>query len=212
MPFSIGDRVEVVEKIVEAPVIDTEKGMVMMAEKLDTAEKVAKMLGCFGSTTAVTDDTFAEVRDVKRVSRGYFKTVALYAIKGITSVSQDKHAHVAKCGTLISYAQSDEKRRADVWTTTKLGRFLTKYHPELDNETVKKAVAEFNYKYGPAPTVKFGETEADFIHAIADGPSDSCMAHAFHNEGVFRFKGHIHPAAVYAAGEPMAFVYVTDEA
>lgn len=178
---------------------DIERGKAMLSEKLDTPEKVQTVLDLMGeSPRHLPDGGWTTTRDWLRLKHKHWTSITFR--EGV-SVEQDDYLHLSKCGLMVAYAQNMEKRRADVWTVTKFGRFLTKYHPELDNEAIKKMVNEFDYKYGPPPTVRFGDSEGDFIHAIKDGSSDSCMSDRFYGSGVFKFKGHVHPAAVYAAGD-----------
>ena len=173
-----------------------------MREKIDTLPKLldatqrlrlSKDFFCEDAT----EENFHTCRNDMRIRFNYFDIVKLRDCGLHTDTkSQDKYLHVSNKtdSLMVSFCESDEKCRRDIFTRMKFGKYLTKFHPEIDNEAVKKAVAKFEYAHGVPPDVQFGETKADFVRAINKGPGESCMAG-------FSFKGHEHPAVCYAAGD-----------
>lgn len=153
--------------------------------------------GFFG---AITDDSFHLWRDELR-----FRAVYWVSVKPQMGhdVEQDKFLHLSlhNGGVFVAFAENEEKQKRDVFTRMRYGKYLAKYHPELNNEQVKQLVADLEYKHGEPPGVKFGEAEEDFVRAIKGGPSDSCQADSFYTSGGFNFTGHAHPAVCYASGD-----------
>ena len=152
-----------------------------------------------------TRENYPVWRDKLRVFVGYYTVLDMDAIGcGTHRASQDGFLHISKQeGDLsVAFYADDEKHARDICTRMKMGKYLTKYHPELSNEQVKKFVAKFEYLHGPAPTVHYGVSQEAFIKAIGSGPSESCMA-------TLTVRGHIHPAAVYASGD-MTVAWLTD--
>ena len=187
------DSLELVERATTLP---TEKEVEeILSQKIGSVEAAQQMhKDLVIPDPGITAENYPAIRDTLRVSHGYFTPILLPS--GYDSVPQDLFLHVSKDRLFVSFAESDDKRRRDIWQKMKYGRYLTKYHPELGSEQVKKAVAAFDYDHGDAVEVHFGETEEDFINAIRNGPTESCMAREKLN-----YVGHVHPAAVYAAGD-----------
>lgn len=147
---------------------------------------------------SITDNTFHVWRDHLRIYTGYWTEI-------------DEKCHLSKHDgqAFVAFAENEDKQKRDVFTRMKYGKYLTKYHPEIENEEVKRLVAEFEYKYGAPPELKIGETAEDFVHAIKDGPGDSCQADRFYSGDRFNFAGHEHPAVCYASGD-IAVAWIED--
>lgn len=169
-----------------------EEKIEILSRKIDSEEMLLDCLSECGIARDLLGGSWWSARDNGRVNLGYFSRISLP--ESCTVFPQDKYLHVSKCGTKVAFVENEDKQKRDIWTVMGYGRYLTKYHPELDNEQVKEAVNTFNYDHGTSPEVFFGETQDEFIRAINEGPSESCM------QGL-EYAGHVHPAAVYAAGD-----------
>lgn len=169
-----------------------EEKIEIFSRKIDSEEKLYECQDVLGMPQELYGGSWWVARDNIRVAADYFKRITPPI--GCTAKSQDDYLHVSKCKTKVAFYENEDKQKRDICTVMGYGRYLTKYHPELDNEQVKAAVNTFNYDHGVAPEVFFSEDQDEFIRAINHGPSESCM------QGL-DFRGHIHPAAVYAAGD-----------
>lgn len=152
----------------------------------------------------VSGENFHIWRDMLRFGVEYWVVVDAHLGIALTNkVEQDATLHISKHDgkAFVAFAETTEKCRRDIFTRMKFGKYLTKYHPEIENEVIKRLVAEFEYAHGEPPAVKFGETPEEFVHAIKGGPSDSCQADSFYSSGKFWFYGHAHPAVCYASGD-----------
>lgn len=175
-----------------APQKTREEKIEIFSRKIDSEEVLLDCMSECGYPRDLLGGNWCQARDNSRVNLGYFKHVTLP--EDCTTKLQDVYLHISKCGTKVAFYENEDKQKRDICTVMGYGRYLTKYHPELDNEQVKAAVDTFNYDHGAAPEVHFGESQDEFIRAINEGPSESCM------QGL-DFAGHIHPAAAYAAGD-----------
>ena len=183
------------------------------AAKIDSRQKytsaVCEFLGVPADHPGVAPapDDWVILRDNRRFQYKYWTKVDLpFGDSNFEPKEVDRLLHVAvntpDGGTpMVAFFADDDKRQRDVTTRMKFGKYLAKFHPELDNEDIKKAVVKFEYLYGPAPELHKSEAEADFIQVIDEGP-DSCMAG-------LDYEGHIHPAAVYASGD-IEILWITD--
>lgn len=167
-------------------------------EMMQSCEEQLRAINAWRITTPLTAENWPDLRDSARFYTGYWVQLEnighLFAAE-LNAPLHLKTLHVAKTehGTQVAFAENEDKHRRDVFSKMRFGRYLAKYFPALDNEAVKKLVAKFGYDHDEI-VVQFGETEEEFIQAIDQGPSESCMAD-------LSFKGHIHPAACYAAGD-----------
>ena len=109
----------------------------------------------------------------------------------------------------VAYAESIEKAQADRYITTKPGRYLTKFFAGVLSEREIKEWADKQVAAMKPAMVKWANTEEEMIRAINLGPSDSCMSAGFHSGREGWFKGHIHPAAVYATPD-ITVAYLED--
>jgi len=97
---------------------------------------------------------------------------------------------------MVAFYENVEKKRRDVCTTMKPGKFMQRFFPDTPDEDVRRFATWFEQEYGKGPEVRYSDREEDFIHAIYNGPTESCMSSAS-----LSIKGHVHPAAVYAYGD-----------
>jgi hypothetical protein len=93
----------------------------------------------------------------------------------------------------VAYFASRKQFLRGVFTKTAPGRFLKKFSPSMPDEEIKR-VAERYLEEHAVQKPNVSDRQEDFIRAFVDGPN-SCMS------GTTFFKGHIHPAAVYASGD-----------
>jgi len=111
--------------------------------------------------------------------------------------------------TQVAYYESLEKMLLKRETRTKPGRYLTKYFGGVLSAEQINTMASIHVAMGTPVKIKWANTEAEIIHAINHGPSESCMTKKYHDEKAVWYKGHIHPAAVYATGD-FTVAYITD--
>lgn len=150
----------------------------------------------------ITDTSFHIWRDELRNYTGYYDILQVRDFVSYFSSCTHSHSlHPSKQKGLVAFVENEEKAKRDVCTVMKFSKYLTKFFPDLGNEQIKKANAKFEYLYGEPPKVLFSEKEEDFIRVINEGPS-SCMSE-------MSYKGHIHPAAVYASGD-IQIAWITD--
>jgi hypothetical protein len=109
----------------------------------------------------------------------------------------------------VAYAESIEKAQADRYITTKPGRYLTKFFADVLSEREIKEWADKQVAASKPAVVRWADTEQEMIRAINLGPSDSCMSAGFHSGREEWFKGHIHPAAIYATPD-ITVAYLED--
>lgn len=115
--------------------------------------------------------------------------------------------------TQVAYYQSIEHLLAGRETRVKPGRYLTKHYPHITPCEVKRMVEYFNRENAPV-TVQFARTRDEIIRAIAEGPSDSCMANGNYSNNrkdYSHWDGHIHPAAIYAKSGDIEVAYVEND-
>lgn len=111
--------------------------------------------------------------------------------------------------TQVAYYESVEKMLLRRETRTKPGRYLTKYFSGVLSAEQINQMAATHVAVNSPVKIKWANTEAEIIHAINHGPSESCMTKGFHDEKNAWYRGHIHPAAVYATGD-FTVAYITD--
>jgi hypothetical protein len=102
---------------------------------------------------------------------------------------------------MIAFAESEAKLGQDRFTVMKPGRYLQKYFGDkLDPKQIKQLADKYVGEH-TVGELKWAKEQEEMIRAINLGPSDSCMSSGFHDGDEQWFRGHIHPAAVYAAGD-----------
>jgi hypothetical protein len=102
---------------------------------------------------------------------------------------------------MVAFAESDAKFVADRFTVMKPGRYLQKYFGDkLDPKQIKELADEYVGAH-MVGELKWAKEQEEMIRVINLGPSTSCMSAGFNNGEEQWFRGHIHPAAVYAAGD-----------
>lgn len=102
---------------------------------------------------------------------------------------------------MVAFAESEAKMVADRFTVMKPGRYLQKYFGDkLDPKQIKELADRYVGEH-MVSELKWATTQEEMIRAINLGPSDSCMSAGFYEGRERWFRGHIHPAAVYAAGD-----------
>ena len=98
----------------------------------------------------------------------------------------------------VAFYPDMEKFRARKCVVTTLGRYLTR-HYKLEEKDVKYWAEWYNANFGPVD-LKWATSPEEIVHAIGNGPSESCMSNGYHDdcEGEW-YRGHVHPAAVYGS-------------
>jgi hypothetical protein len=113
--------------------------------------------------------------------------------------SQSPHpATDPKFTGMLAFAESVDKLVADRFTTVKPGRWLKRYFENVLSEKEIKYWADEMARRVVKADVKFAETVDECIRVVNLGPSESCMSAGFHDGREHWYKGHTHPAAIYA--------------
>lgn len=107
--------------------------------------------------------------------------------------------------SLIDPTIEDKTDATNKFVTTTPGKYLTKFYSDELTEVQIRDMAAACVAEALPPVLHIATTEADIIEAIAEGPTESCMANGYHhdgNRGMYRwFKSPVHPAAIYASGD-----------
>jgi hypothetical protein len=114
--------------------------------------------------------------------------------------------HVSKLdSSKVAYTKDEESGSADRQTQTTVGRYLTAYYPDLDNELIKYINALHQQAYQPI-NVQFatGEQITEIYKSCHDTGLSSCMT-----KPDSRYASFCHPTLVYSAGD-LSLAYLTD--
>lgn len=86
---------------------------------------------------------------------------------------------------------------------TSLGKYLTKYFKSVLSEVEIRDIAARALHAAQPPQVFFAETQDEIVRAIAEGPTDSCMANGNYNDRTDYswFSSPVHPATAYGSGD-----------
>lgn len=104
-------------------------------------------------------------------------------------------AHVsADDPTQVAFTENAAKGALDRQTRMRPGRYLARFVPTLDADTVRKWAGVYAAENAPSGLL-FARTEEEIEHVYTNGP-DSCMSHP-----ASAYDAPIHPARVYAAGD-----------
>lgn len=118
---------------------------------------------------------------------------AFYIIPPDDSVPFAVHKSISNPG-MIAFYESVAKAEAQRETITKVGRFLTRFRPELSQDEIRKLAEQYQAEQGQN-VLTFATTEEEIEEVYVNGPH-SCMAGS-----ALKFDSSIHPTRVYAAGD-----------
>jgi hypothetical protein len=124
----------------------------------------------------------------------------------VLPVIPDHFMHVSKLdASKIAFTKDEESGSADKQTQTTVGRYLTAYYPDLDNELIKYINSLHQQEYQPV-AVKFatGEKITEIYKACHDSGAGSCMTKPDHY-----YNSSCHPTLVFSAGD-LALAYIAD--
>ena len=124
----------------------------------------------------------------------------------VLPVIPDHYMHVSKLdSSKVAYTKDEESGSADRQTQTTVGRYLTAYYPDLDNELIKYINSLHQQEYQPV-AVKFatGEKITEIYKACHDSGAGSCMTKPDHY-----YNSSCHPTLVFSAGD-LALAYIAD--
>lgn len=116
-----------------------------------------------------------------------------YIVPPDDSVPFAVHKSISSPG-MIAFYESIAKAEAQRETITKVGRFLTRFRPELSQDDIRKLAERYQAEQGQN-VLTFATTEDDIEKVYVNGPN-SCMAGS-----ALKFDSSIHPTRVYAAGD-----------
>ena len=118
-----------------------------------------------------------------------------YIVPPDDSVPFAVHKSISSPG-MIAFYESVAKAEAKRETITKVGRFLTRFRPELSQDDIRKLAEQYQAEQAQG-ILTFATTEEEIEEVYVNGPH-SCMAGPLTR---FNFKSSIHPTRVYAAGD-----------
>ena len=118
-----------------------------------------------------------------------------YIIPPDDSVPFAVHKSISSPG-MIAFYESVAKAEAQRETITKVGRFLTRFRPELSQDEIRKLAERYQAEQAQG-VLTFATTEEEIEEVYVSGPH-SCMAGPLTR---YNFKSSIHPTRVYAAGD-----------
>lgn len=109
---------------------------------------------------------------------------------------------------LVAFTQDAGKGERDIQTRIKVGRYLAKYRPDIQQATRERYSAEFLVK-DPIDTAElhFATTGDDMIRVYRNGPK-SCMR-GRKDDYTYFATDEVHPVQVYAYGD-LQLAYLTD--
>lgn len=146
----------------------------------------------------------AHHRDLTRFNSGEWvkpKWLANLPSLDIKKGSWPLHIHVSlEDPTKCAYYESEAKFLADRQTRINTGRLIRKFWPDLTEKDIK-GLAEAQVRDFFCSELKVSDKAEDFIHAINDGPTESCQSSGYYSGGGKWYRGHVHPAAAYASGD-----------
>ena len=116
-----------------------------------------------------------------------------YIVPPDDSVPFAVHKSISNPG-MIAFYESAAKAEAQRETITKVGRFLTRFRPELSQDDIRKLAEQYQAEQGQN-VLTFATTEEEIEEVYVNGPH-SCMA-----GNAREFNSSIHPTRVYAAGD-----------
>ena len=89
------------------------------------------------------------------------------------------------------------------FVVTSLGKYLTKYFKSVLSEMEIRDISAKALHAAQPPQVFFAETQEEIVRAIAEGPTDSCMANGNYDSRTDYswFQSPVHPAAAYGSGD-----------
>lgn len=101
-------------------------------------------------------------------------------------------AHISiEKDTMIAFTPDELKGMMDIQIRMKPGRYLAKFYPQLDSDTVRALACELD----KANEVRFATTADEIEHVYVNGPT-SCMSGEASD-----YASPFHPVRVYAAGD-----------
>ncbi len=102
----------------------------------------------------------------------------------------DHYAHVSMDGFKIAYTPDEAKGMADIQVSIKPGRYLAKFYPELDQDTVRRLAIDVE----GMGDFKIATTAEDIVKVYQGGPR-SCMRYP--SSCCDRYAGDVHPVSIY---------------
>lgn len=121
-------------------------------------------------------------------------------------INPDHFLHVSKLdSSKIAYTKDAESGTDDRQTQTTVGRYLTAYCDNMDNELIKYINALHQQEYQPVNVLfATGEKITDVYKACHDTGASSCMTKPNHY-----YESSEHPTMVYSAGD-LSLAYIAD--
>jgi len=169
--------------------------------KYHQIEKTDRFTGNKTLAWCSTDHTFSTDRE------HWYMTDEPVKQRNVTlPIHPDHFLHVSKLdASKVAFTKDDEAGSADKQTQTTVGRYLTAFYPDLDNELIKYINSLHQQEYQPV-AVKFatGEKITEIYKACHDSGASSCMTKPDHY-----YNSSCHPTLVFSAGD-LALAYIAD--
>lgn len=113
--------------------------------------------------------------------------------------------------SLVDPSITDKTDATNKFIVTTPGKYLTKFFADTLSEVNIRDYAARTVAESVPPVVLFARTEEEIVKAIAEGPTESCMANGYYgeNRGSYAwFKSPKHPAVAYAGSGDFEVAYL----
>ena len=121
---------------------------------------------------------------------------------GRLTMPTDHFTHISTDDpTQIAFTENEEKGRQDRQTRMRPGRYLERYFPDLDADTVRAYATEIG---APAETFRVASTPAEIERVYEHGPR-SCMS-----KSLDAYASRVHPVTVYGEPGDLRLAYLGD--
>ena len=114
----------------------------------------------------------------------------------------DHFAHVSMDGFKIAYTPDEAKGLVDIQVSMKPGRYLAKFYPSLDQDTVRRLAIDVE----GMGDFKVATSAEDIVKVYQGGPR-SCMC--FPSSCCDRYAGTVHPVSIYGDSD-LQLAYLGD--
>ncbi|MDD5395289.1 MAG: hypothetical protein PHE17_19880 [Thiothrix sp.] len=115
---------------------------------------------------------------------------------------KDHYAHVSMDGFKIAYTPDEAKGLVDIQVSIKPGRYLAKFYPQLDQDTVRRLAIDVE----GMGDFKVATSMEDIVKVYQGGPR-SCMRYP--SSCCDRYAGEVHPVSIYGDSD-LQLAYLGD--
>lgn len=104
----------------------------------------------------------------------------------------------------IALTNNDLEGNRDVQRSIPVGRFITRFYPDMKPTEVKRYVDEWNAKYDRTNVLSFTDDPEEIVRIYRNGP-DSCMSHSVSS---YHTWDGLHPVQAYGAPGDLSLAYL----